>query len=323
MNLAIIIINYRTPAYTVDCLATLAPEVAAWPGARVLLIDNASGDDSLPRIREAIARNGWDGWVEVIASGKNLGFAGGNNECIRRALADPAPPDWLLLLNSDTLVHPGCLAAARTFMDARPQAGLLSCMLRNRDGSVQNVCRKFPRPDREIARALGLPYFLPRAFGWADMEDPGWNRETTTRTVDWVGGAFMFLRAQAVREAGLMDESFFFYGEDIEFCHRFWRRGWQVWFDPAGSITHFGGGSSDPTRLVDRRRDVLYWYARFHVQRRCYGRWAAAGTRLAYIAAFAARAGWLAVRGKRGTPIDLSIRSGLRTLTCPLDPAKT
>lgn len=323
MNLAIVVINYRTPDYTVDCLKSLEPEVAAWPSARVLLIDNASGDDSLPRIRAAIESQGWGGWVEVVASDRNLGFAGGNNACIRRAWADASPPEWVLLLNSDTLVHPGCLAACRTFMEAHPQVGLLSCMLRNRDGSVQNVCRKFPSPHRETVRALGLPYVLPRAFGWAELEDLGWNREKQSRAVEWVGGAFMFLRGEALRAVGLMDESFFFYGEDIEFCHRFWNRGWQVWFDPAGSITHFGGGSSDPTRLLDRRKDVLIWYARFHVQRQCYGRLAAMWLRFIYTAAFAARVGWLALCGKRGTPIDRSIRSGLRTLTGPLDPRTT
>ncbi len=323
MNLAIVIINFKTPAYTEDCLRTLAPEMAAWgPGARVLLIDNASGDDSLPRLRAAIAANRWQDWVELLPSEKNLGFAGGNNYVMRRVLAEADAPPWVLLLNSDTLVHPGCLAVCRAFMEAHPRVGVLSCMLRNRDGTVQNVCRKFPRPDRETARALGLPYFFPRAFGWADLEDLGWNRENVSRAVEWIGGAFMFLRTEAVRQAGLMDESFFFYGEDIEFCHRFWRHGWQVWFDPGAAITHFGGGSSDPTRLLDRRKDVLTWYARFHVQRRCYGRMAAAWLRAVYTAAFALRLGWLAVSGRRGTPIYRSIASGLRTLTGPLDPTR-
>jgi N-acetylglucosaminyl-diphospho-decaprenol L-rhamnosyltransferase len=320
MSLAVAIINYRTPDYTADCLASLEPEIAAWPGAGVWLLDNASGDDSLPRLRALIRDRGWSGWVRLFESPRNLGFAGGNNHLLRLARAAPEPAGWFLLLNSDTLVHPGCLARARAFMAAHPRAGLMSCMLRNRDGSVQNVCRRFPRPDRETARALGLPYAFPRAFGWADLEDRGWNRESETRTVDWVGGAFMLMRAAALDQAGLMDESFFFYGEDIEFCHRFRRRGWEVWFDPAGSITHFGGGSSDPTRLPDRRRDVLFWYARFQVQRRCYGPAAAAWLRGVCIASFALRLAGHTLLGRRGRPAGLGLANGLRTLTGPLRP---
>ena len=323
MNLAIIIINYKTPGYTIACLRTLAPEMAAWgDGAQVLLIDNASGDDSLPRIRHAIEQNGWSTWVDLIESEKNLGFAGGNNYCIRKVLEESVAPEWILLLNSDTLVDPGCLAYGRQVMQQQPNVGAFSCMLHNRDGSVQNVCRKFPRPDRETVRALGLPYFFPRLFGWADLEDMGWNREDSARAVEWIGGAFMFLRTEAVRQAGLMDESFFFYGEDIAFCHSFWKCGWTIWFDPGSSITHFGGGSSDPTRMLDQRKDILTWYARFHVQRQCYGRIAAVWLRAVYTSAFALRLAWLAVSGRRNTPIFRSIASGLHTLTHPLDTSK-
>lgn len=320
MKLAIVILNYKTPAYTEDCLRSLAPEVAALPDTRVLLLDNASGDDSVPRLRALIAANGWHGWVELLTSERNTGFAGGNNELLRRVLAEDDAPEGVLLLNSDTVVWPGCLAYCQSFMEARADVGALSCMLRNRDGSVQNVCRKFPRPDRETARALGLPYFLPGVFGWAELEDMGWNRETESRAVEWLGGAFLWVRTAALREVGLLDESFFFYGEDTEFCYRMGRRGWRVWFDPGATITHFGGGSSDPTRMLDRRKDVLTWYARFHVQRRCYGALAALWLRGVYIAAFALRLGWIVLSGRRGSLDHQRIASGLRTLTGPLDP---
>ena len=225
----------------------------------------------------------------------------------------------MLLLNSDTLVHPGCLRAALERMRRTPDLGVLSCMLRNRDGSVQNVCRRLPTPLRETVRVLGLPYLFRRAFAWADLEDKGWDRETTARDVEWVGGAFMLIPTALLRQIGGLDESFFFYGEDIEFCHRMWRHGLRVFFDPAGSITHFGGGSSDPTRLADRRKEILIWKARFHVQRQCYGVWAAAWIRFLYIVVFTTKVVFLFLTGRRGSPRFRGAVSGWTVLTRPLE----
>lgn len=318
MSIAVIVINFRTPAYTIDCLASLTPEREDVPDLRVLLVDNASGDDSLPRLRAAIDANGWSGWVTLLPQERNLGFAGGNNVALRRLLAEPAPPPFLLLLNSDTLVRRGCLKRCLEIMAADARIGNLSCMLRNRDGSVQNVCRRFASPGRETVRALGLPYLLPAWFGWADPEDPGWDRERTARDVDWIGGAFMLLRTGTVRAAGGLDESFFFYGEDAEFCHRIWRHGWRVRFDPAAEIVHFGGGSSDPERLPDRRRTILTWIARFRFQEKCYGRPAAWWLRLVYTGSVAMNLFSLWVTGRRGTPGWRRTATDLSVLLHPL-----
>lgn len=320
-ELSIHVLNFRTAGLTVDCLETLAAERGSYGDFHVYLTDNASGDDSVGVLEGAIREKGWGEWVTFWPLERNLGFAGGNNESLRRVLAEPEVAPFQLLLNSDTLVHPGCLGASVAWMKAHERTGAFSCMLRNRDGSVQNVCRKFPRPDRETARALGLPYVLPRAFAWADLEDMGWEREgAESRVVEWVGGAFMLLRTEAVRQAGLMDERFFFYGEDCEWCFRLRRHGWEVRFDAGASITHLGGASSDTTRLLDKRREILTWKARFLVQRACYGRVAEVWVRGVYIYAFAMRVVWLALTGQRGTVKYESIRSGLSTLTHALDP---
>lgn len=319
MSLAIIIINYKTPGYTTDCLASLEPERADVPGLRVLLLDNASGDDSVPRLRAAIEQHGWGDWVEFLPQSRNLGFAGGNNAGFQRLLAETPGPEFVLLLNSDTLVRRGCLRAALDRLRREPAVGILSCMLRNRDGSVQNVCRRFPSPARETARALGLPYRFRRAFAWAELEDAGWDRETTARAVDWVGGAFMLLRLETVRRLGGMDESFFFYGEDIEFCHRMWARGLRVFFDPAGAITHFGGGSSDATRLASRRKEIMLWKARFQVQRRCYGPLAAGWLRALFIGVYGTTLAWLTLSGRRGSERYRGAHSAWTVLTRPLE----
>ncbi len=320
-ELVIHILNYRTPNLTMDCLRSLAAERALYPDFSVILIDNASGDDSATRIAEALRHEQWTSWVRFLPLDQNLGFAGDNNHAIRLALDEPDCPPFQLLLNSDTIVHPGCLATSVAWMRDHPDTGAFSCMLRNPDGTVQNVCRKFPRPDRETARALGLPYLLPRLFSWADLEEKGWNRETSgPREVEWIGGAFMLLRTAAIRQVGVMDETFFFYGEDCEWCHRLWRNRWKVIFNPAGSITHLGGASSDPTRLLDKRKEILIWKARFLVQQRCYGRLSAWWIRGVYIYAFAARKLWFILSGQRGTLKYQGCANGLQTLTRPLDP---
>ncbi len=288
-TLAIVIVNFRTPELTLGCLASLEPEVQAVPGTAVYLVDNDSGDGSAERIQAEIGARGWGGWVHFQQSGRNLGFAGGNNLALRDILAAPNPPPQVLLLNSDTLVLPGCLKASLEALAARPEVGLLSCLLCNQDGSPRNAVHKFPHPLRETCRALGLPWSLPRWFGWANLEYVGWDRTKDAREVDWVAGAFMLVRTAVLRQVGLLSEDFFFYGEDTEFCHRIRRGGWRVFHDPAGRTVHFGGGSSGSTVLLDRRRQALAWIGRLKVQRLCYGRLAAAWVRALYWAAYGVR----------------------------------
>lgn len=270
-RLAIIIVNFRTPGLTVDCLRSLAPEVAANPGTRVVVVENGSGDDSGAKIREAMDANRWNDWCTLIVTEKNWGFAGGNNRGQERVMQEGGA-DYVLLLNSDTLVQPGCLKQTMGVMEADRGIGLMSCRLLNKDGSAQNVCRKFPSPLRCLIGAFSLPWKMPRLFGWADCEDLTWDRNTIARDVDWLGGAFMLIRGDWLAKHKGLDERFFFYGEDIEICHRVWRTGYRCHYDPASTVVHLGGSSSDPTRMAAGTRSVHSWRGRYLVQRFCYGR---------------------------------------------------
>lgn len=300
-ELVVVVVNYRTPGLTLRCMESLAEERREWGRFRVVLVDNASGDGSAEELGGAIRGRGWGEWIDFRLLGRNLGFAGGNNLVLEEELGKPSPAPFLLLLNSDTVVHRGCLRASVESLRRQGGAGAMSCLVLNEDGSVQNVCRRFPTPVREVVRAFGLPWVLPRVFGWGDLEDGGWDRRVVARDVDWISGAFFLARAEALRQVGLMDTEFFFYGEDCEWCWRFWRRGWRVWYDPAGQITHLGGGSSDSSRLLDRQRQRYRWGAWLLVQRKCFGAWAEGVVWGSYVLA-----AWLQLRreelaGRRGS----------------------
>lgn len=270
-TLAIIIVNFRTPRQTVDCLISLEPEVAANPGTRVIVVENGSGDDSAGVIGREVESRRWSSWCTLLASDENWGFAGGNARGIELVQREGSAR-YYLLLNSDTIVHPGCLAYCLDVMNREATIGAMSCRLLNPDGTVQNTCRKFPTPARCISGALGLTWKLPRLFGWADADDPGWDRNTVKRDVDWIGGAFMLARGDYVDRHGVFDEDFFFYGEDIEFSHRIWKSGLRVHYDPGATITHLGGASSDPTKINHSAKGIHAAKGRYLVQRKCYGR---------------------------------------------------
>jgi GT2 family glycosyltransferase len=140
---------------------------------------------------------------------------------------------------------------------------------------MQNAARRFPSPLRLVVCASGLPWKVPKWFEWADTEDAGWDRESLSRDVDWLGGAFLLARGDLIRKIGGFDERFFFYGEDIEFCHRVHAQGLRCRYEAGPTTTHLGGSSSDPSRMGAKMRNTHYWSARYLVQRLCYGALAA------------------------------------------------
>jgi GT2 family glycosyltransferase len=267
----VVVVNYRTPRLTVECLESLAKEAAALPDVRGIVVDNDSGDESVPILRQAIAERGWSRFLTLIVSEKNLGFSGGNNLGIQAG----EPAEYVLLLNSDAVLHEGSIQHCLRVMAGDPTIGAMSCCVLNTDGSIQNVARRFPSPARVTASALGLPWKWPTAFGWADTEDLGWDRRKEARDVDWLGGAFLFIRSSALDGRVRLDDEFFFYGEDVELCHRIHASGFSCRYDPGATVTHHGGASSDPSRMPSGARAAHRFRARYLLQRKCYGPWAA------------------------------------------------
>ncbi|MEQ9407468.1 MAG: glycosyltransferase family 2 protein [Fuerstiella sp.] len=268
-ELEIIIVNYRTPHLVVDCLTSLQQERSD-VNFRVIVVENGSGDDSRQIIHEAIVETGWTDWISILNSDANLGFAGGNNYGLSRT----KDSKFVLLLNSDTIVQRGCLRRCLDVMNANPSIGALSCKLLNRDRTIQNAARRFPHPFRITLSQLGFPRRWPGMFAWANLQHPGWDRNTESRSVEWIGGAFLMIPRTVLNTVGFLDEDFFFYGEDVEFCHRVHRAGYLCWYEASVSTVHLGAGSSDDTRLPRGQRNKHRTRARYLKQQKLYGRWA-------------------------------------------------
>lgn len=311
--LALIIVNYRTPDLTIDCLQSLEPEIAAQRDARVFVVENGSGDGSAAKLRERIERAGWQSWCSLETSDVNRGFSGGNNFGIEAAIRDGGAR-YFLLLNSDTIVKPGCLARCIRIMDSDPGIGALSCRVLNADESMQNVCRRFPTPLRCFVAALSLPWRFPSWFSWADCEDLGWDRDNLARDVDWIGGAFMMLRADWIARHGALDDRFFFYGEDVEICHRVWQTGLRCHYDPSASIIHLGGASSDPGRMAAGARSFHVWRGRYLIQQFCYGRLARLLVQLIDVLTLLRRIAWGRITGRMNAPEHAASVQTLRFL---------
>jgi GT2 family glycosyltransferase len=237
MDLSVVIVTWNTRDLLRDCVASVLAGLGPLK-AEILVVDNASADGSAAMLRAEFPG------VTLIESPRNLGFAGGNNLALARARGR-----HVLLLNTDTLVRGVVLPEAVAWLDGHPEAGVLGPRVLNTDGSVQVSCTGFPTLGRLTLQTLGLTR-IARLDGYRLT---GWDR-SSERRVDVVSGAAMFVRRAAMAEVGLLDEGFFFYGEETDWCRRFARAGWQVVFAPIPAVTHFGGGS---VRRLDHRRDVL------------------------------------------------------------------
>lgn len=255
-SLTVVIVNYRTAGLVIDCLRSLQPEVAALAGARVVVVENASGDDSLERIAGAVAAAGWGSWVEVVAAPRNGGFSAGNNVGLRPALLAPAPPDWFLLLNPDTYVHPGALRALLERGESGPRIGIVGSRLEDPDGTLQPSTFRFHCVLGELERALRLGLASRALARWATVRpsDSGASR------VDWVSGASMLVRREVLQEVGLLDEGYFLYYEEVDLCLRSARAGWECWYEPRSRVVHLVGRATgiDPSNVARQTPTYVY-----------------------------------------------------------------
>lgn len=255
MRLMIVIVNYRSANLTVDCLRTVKAEVDQIKDCEVVVVENASGEANL--IATAIEENRWQTWCRLLDLSDNRGFAAGNNAAIRPAMESGHAPDYFLLLNPDTLVHPNAITSLLAFMQKESTIGIAGSRLEERDGSVQRSAFRFPSALGEFENAahLGIASRLLSRFVVAP-EAP-----TQVSECDWVAGASMMVRREVFEQIGLMDEDYFLYYEEVDFCRRAKLAGWSCWYLPESRVIHLVGQSSGVTNSsAATKRRPPYWY---------------------------------------------------------------
>lgn len=285
MDLSIVIVNWNTEALLRDCLQSVLLRLGSL-AAEVIVVDNASSDNSVAMLRAEFPA------VKLIKTGWNLGFAGGNNVALQVARGR-----YVMLLNTDTLVNGDVLPRAVAWMDKHPAVGVMGPRVLNADGTVQPSTSAFPSLKHLTMQTLGLT----RIHRLDSYRMTGQDRTTEAR-VEVISGAAMFVRRAAMDEVGLLDEAFFFYGEETDWCFRFARAGWGLHFVPIPSVTHFGGGS---VACLNHRRDVLLTEGTTRLHRKH-------GGLIAGLACFAILAAHNASRAVLWTGLELLGRSGAK-----------
>lgn len=256
MRTLIVIVNYRTASLVIDCLRSLAPQVAAAPGTRVVVTDNASPDDSVRELRAAVLANGWSDWATIQPLSNNGGFACGNNEGIRPALQGADQPDYVWLLNPDTLLRDGALAAVVQFMDEHPKVGIAGSRLEHLDGSVQPSAFRFHSVFGELDTAMQFGPLSRVLSRWVVAPEA----PAAAQRTDWVSGASLFIRRQTLEQIGLLDDGYFMYFEETDLCLRAHRAGWECWYVPQSRVVHLIGQSSGFTSGKDRKPPPRWWF---------------------------------------------------------------
>ena len=241
--LLVVIVNYRTPSLTIDSLRSLVSEVQALPGIRVVVTDNNSGDGSVEKIGAAIETEGWGEWASLMPLELNGGFAYGNNAAIRPALHSTNPPPYILLLNPDTIVRPRALQVLVDFMNKHPDVGIAGSRLEDPDETPQRSAFRFHTAFSELDFGLRLGIVSKLLSKW--VVAPPVSDETYQ--TDWVAGASMIIRREVFEAAGLMDEDYFMYYEEMDFCLQAKKAGWSCWYVPESRVVHLVGQSSGVT----------------------------------------------------------------------------
>jgi GT2 family glycosyltransferase len=235
-DLAVCIVNWNTRELLTECLDYLAQAEPSRPA--VMVLDNGSTDGSAQRVRERFPD------VQLIESPSNLGFAGGVNRLLEATSAD-----FAFLLNTDARPEPGAIGLLRDYLRTHPKVAAVGPLLVTQTGTPLGCHDRFPTLLTELI-ALAGRHRVPV-------------HERVRDDVDWIGGASMMLASGAVRDVGLLDESYFMYYEETDWCHRARQRGWQIACLPDARVTHFVGGSGGVARRAQLSRSRIRFQRRY------------------------------------------------------------
>ncbi len=246
MDLSVIILNFNTKDLLKACLKSVFRSQTNFK-FEVLVLDNRSTDGSTEMVRAEFPQ------VRLIENGANLGFSKGNNVAIKQAMGK-----YILLLNSDTEVRPDTFDLCIKRLEQDQIIGALGCKVLLPDGSLDQACRrKFPNPWNSFLRLFGLKR----------LSDYNVSGDINTESeVDAITGAFMMVRKSVIDQVGLLDEEYFMYGEDLDWCWRIKEAGFKILYYPQASITHFKYGSSQaiPFFIIRMAHQAMKIFYRQH-----------------------------------------------------------
>ncbi|MXW81522.1 MAG: glycosyltransferase [Gemmatimonadetes bacterium] len=258
VRLSIVFLNYNTRDLTRQALNSV---LAAAEGltVEIFVVDNASVDGSADMVAEEFPQ------VKLICNEANVGFAAGNNVALRQVTGE-----YVLLINTDTIVRRDALRTMVEFLDAHPEAGACGCKILDPDGTLQLDSRRgFPTPLAAFCKMSGLSRFFPKHPLIAHYHMTYLDPEQTAE-VEVLSGSCMMVRKAAMDQVGLLDEDYFMYGEDIDWCYRFHQAGWKIYYVPTTSIIHFRGesGRGVPLRILYRKSRAMSIFVNKHMARR-------------------------------------------------------
>ena len=252
VDISVVIVNWNTQDLLAQCLQSLY-DTTSDLDFETIVVDNASTDGSVEMVRHEFPQ------VRLIQNTDNVGFARANNQAM--AISQGR---YVLLFNSDAIAMPGTTQSLVSLADAEPRAGIVGAQLLNPDGSFQASHTPFPTLWQEFLILTGLGRLLRGR--WYPSRGP--EEDRGPQVVDYVEGACMLVRQESFEDVGGLDEGYFMYAEEVDWCYAMRRKGWQVWYQPAAKVIHLGGGSSHSRR--PQREGDLY-RSRVQFFRKHYG----------------------------------------------------
>ena len=241
--LSVIVLSFNTKDYLHRCLTSIfSSKRIDMKDLEVIVVDNNSSDDSVEMVNKYFTQ------VKLIKNDKNVGFSAGNNIGIKKSKGK-----LVLLVNSDVEVNPDTLSKMMEFVNQRPELGAATCRLNLADGRIDPAChRGFPTPWAAFSYLSGLEKSFPRSKTFSGYHQ-GFKDLSTPHEVDVISGAFFLIPKAVIEKVGLMDEQFFMYGEDIDWCYRINQTGYKIMFNPLAVAVHHKRQSGRARKSEERR----------------------------------------------------------------------
>ncbi|WP_048190925.1 glycosyltransferase family 2 protein [Methanobacterium sp. SMA-27] len=254
MDLSIIIVNYETYDLTKQAVESVIKQDQPF-SYDIYLVDNGSKDGSIHKLKEHFLKESEDGLIKFILNNENRGFAYANNLALKKITSE-----YILLLNSDTIIVDKCLEDSLNYIKNHKDIGALGCKVVLPDNTLDMACRRsFPDFNVSFYKLTGLSRVFPKSerFGRYNLS---YLNEDETYEVDCIVGAFMLVRSQAIKDVGFLDESFFMYGEDIDWCYRIKAANWKIIYFSDAKIIHYKGASNNKQLTYEFYRAMYIFY---------------------------------------------------------------